>query len=76
MIPESGAPGQFYLHPHQETTYISPCTLIMARTFFLVNLGWNYPFHIVGLDTVADILRTSRPGTFPPLVSDPMALWC
>jgi hypothetical protein len=35
-----------------------------------VNLGWNYPFHIVRLDSGGDILRIP-PGTFHRSVSDP-----
>ena len=48
---------QFYLHPHQEDN------------LYLVNLGWNYPYHIVRLDTGGDILRIP-PGTFHRSVSD------
>jgi len=64
--PESGA-WQFYLHPHQEDNLLA---LQGGRTFFLVNLGWNYPFHIVRLDSGGDILRIP-PGTFHRSVSDP-----
>ena len=38
--PETDA-WQFYLHPHQEDNLLA---LQGGRTFFLVNLGWNYPF--------------------------------
>jgi hypothetical protein len=41
-----------------------------GRTFYLVNLGWNYPFHIVRLETGGDILRIP-PGTFHRSISDP-----
>lgn len=63
---ENGA-WQFYLHPHQEDNLLA---LHGGRTFFLVNFGWNYPFHIVRLDTGGDILRIP-PGTFHRSVSDP-----
>ena len=58
---------QFYLHPHQEDNLLA---LDGGRTFFLVNLGWNYPFHIVRLESGGDILRIP-PGTFHRSVSDP-----
>ncbi len=64
--PASGA-WQFYLHPHQEDNLLA---LHGGRTFYLVNLGWNYPFHIVRLETGGDILRIP-PGTFHRSVSDP-----
>ena len=64
--PETGA-WQFYLHPHQEDNLLA---LHGGRTFYLVNLGWNYPFHIVRLQTGGDILRIP-PGTFHRSVSDP-----
>ena len=58
---------QFYLHPHQEDNLLA---LHGGRTFYLVNLGWNYPYHIVRLETGGDILRIP-PGTFHRSVSDP-----
>jgi hypothetical protein len=58
---------QFYLHPHQEDNLLA---LHGGRTFYLVNFGWNYPYHIVRLDTGGDILRIP-PGTFHRSVSDP-----
>ena len=58
---------QFYLHPHQEDNLLA---LGGGRTFYLVNLGWNYPYHIVRLETGGDILRIP-PGTFHRSVSDP-----
>jgi len=64
--PETGA-WQFYLHPHQEDNLLA---MQGGRTFFLVNLGWNYPFHIVRLEMGGDILRIP-PGTFHRSVSDP-----
>ena len=64
--PASGA-WQFYLHPHQEDNLLA---LHGGRTFYLVNLGWNYPFHIVRLESGGDILRIP-PGTFHRSVSDP-----
>ncbi len=57
---------QFYLHPHQEDNLLA---VQGGRTFYLVNFGWNYPFHIVRLDTGGDILRIP-PGTFHRSVSD------
>jgi hypothetical protein len=63
---ESGS-WQFYLHPHQEDNLLA---MHGGRTFFLVNLGWNYPYHIVRLDCGGDILRIP-PGTFHRSVSDP-----
>lgn len=64
--PETGA-WQFYLHPHQEDNLLA---MHGGRTFYLVNLGWNYPYHIVRLDCGGDILRIP-PGTFHRSVSDP-----
>jgi len=64
--PVSGA-WQFYLHPHQEDNLLA---MDGGRTFYLVNLGWNYPFHIVRLESGGDILRIP-PGTFHRSVSDP-----
>jgi len=58
---------QFYLHPHQEDNLLA---LHGGRTFYLVNFGWNYPYHIVRLETGGDILRIP-PGTFHRSVSDP-----
>ena len=50
-----------------------PAMLALAlhggRTFYLVNFGWNYPYHIVRLETGGDILRIP-PGTFHRSVSD------
>ena len=60
--PETDA-WQFYLHPHQEDNLLA---LQGGRTFFLVNLGWNYPFHIVRLESGGDILRIP-PGHLPSL---------
>ena len=64
--PVSGA-WQFYLHPHQEDNLLA---MHGGRTFYLVNLGWNYPFHIVRLESGGDILRIPT-GTFHRSVSDP-----
>jgi hypothetical protein len=58
---------QFYLHPHQEDNLLA---LQGGRTFYLVNFGWNYPYHIVRLEAGGDILRIP-PGTFHRSVSDP-----
>lgn len=64
--PESGA-WQFYLHPHQEDNLLAASG---GRTFFLVNLAWKQPFHIVRLESGGDILRIP-PGTFHRSISDP-----
>ena len=64
--PESGA-WQFYLHPHQEDNLLAASG---GRTFFLVNLAWEQPFHIVRLESGGDILRIP-PGTFHRSISDP-----
>ncbi len=58
---------QFYLHPKQEDNLLA---LSGGRTFYLVNFDWEYPFHIVRLETGGDILRIP-PGTFHRSVSDP-----
>ena len=58
---------QFYLHPHQEDNLLS---LTGGRTFYLVNFDWEYPFHIVRLESGGNILRIP-PGTFHRSVSDP-----
>ena len=62
---ESGA-WQFYLHPHQEDNLLAASG---GRTFFLVNLSWEEPFHIVRLESGGDILRIP-PGTFHRSISD------
>lgn len=64
--PVSGA-WQFYLHPHQEDNLLAASG---GRTFFLVNLAWDQPFHIVRLESGGDILRIP-PGTFHRSISDP-----
>lgn len=64
--PKSGA-WQFYLHPHQEDNLLAASG---GRTFYLVNLAWSVPFHIVRLDSGGDILRIP-PGTFHRSISDP-----
>ena len=64
--PSSGA-WQFYLHPHQEDNLLAASG---GRTFFLVNLAWEQPFHIVRLESGGDILRIP-PGTFRRSISDP-----
>lgn len=63
---DSGA-WQFYLHPHQEDNLLAASG---GRTFFLVNLAWEQPFHIVRLESGGDILRIP-PGTFHRSISDP-----
>ncbi len=62
---DSGA-WQFYLHPHQEDNLLAASG---GRTFFLVNLAWEQPFHIVRLESGGDILRIP-PGTFHRSVFD------
>jgi len=47
---------QFYLHPHQEDNLLAASG---GRTFYLVNLAWDEPFHIVRLAAGGDILRIS-----------------
>jgi len=64
--PETDA-WQFYLHPHQEDNLLAASG---GRTFYLVNLSWTVPFHIVRLESGGDILRIP-PGTFHRSVSDP-----
>jgi hypothetical protein len=64
---DSTGAWQFYLHPHQEDNLLA---LHGGRTFYLVNFGWNYPYHIVRLEAGGDILRIP-PGTFHRSVSDP-----
>lgn len=63
----SNGEWQFYLHPNQEDNLLA---LSGGRTFYLVNFGWEYPFHIVRLDAHGDILQLP-PGTFHRSVSDP-----
>lgn len=58
---------QFYLHPNQQDNLMA---IRGGRTFYLVNLSWNYPFHIVRLDTNGEILRIPE-GTFHRSISDP-----
>ena len=57
---------QFYLHPHQEDNLLAASG---GRTFYLVYLVWDEPFHIVGLAAGGDILRIP-PGTFHRSISD------
>ncbi len=57
---------QFYLHPHQEDNLLA---ISGGRTFYLVNFTWNYPYHIVRLESDKEILRIPR-GTFHRSVSD------
>ena len=63
---ESGA-WQFYLHPHQDDNLLAASG---GRTFYLVNLAWAQPFHIVRLESGGDILNIPR-GTFHRSLSDP-----
>ena len=57
---------QFYLHPRQEDNLLATSG---GRTFYLVNLAWDEPFHIVRLAAGGDILRIP-PGTFHRSISD------
>lgn len=57
---------QFYLHPHQEDNLLA---ISGGRTFHLVNFTWNYPYHLVRLESDREILRIPR-GTFHRSVSD------
>ena len=45
---------QFYLHPHQEDNLLA---LHGGRTFYLVNFGWNYPYHIAASLEADDVIR-------------------
>ncbi len=67
--PNNGSEGcwQFYMHAHQEDNLLA---LSGGRTFYLVNLSWEQPFHMVRLQANGDILRIP-PGTFHRSVSDP-----
>lgn len=58
---------QFYLHPNQEDNLLA---VSGGRTFYLVNFGWAYPFHMVRLEANGEIPRIP-PGTFHRSVSDP-----
>ncbi len=68
VSPNNASKGswQFYLHPKQEDNLLA---LSGGRTFYLVNFDWEYPFHIVRLESGGDILRIP-PGTFHRSVSD------
>lgn len=57
---------QFYLHPHQEDNLLAASG---GRTFFLVNINWKDPVHVVRLESGGDILRIP-PGTFHRSISD------
>ena len=57
---------QFYLHPHQEDNLLAASG---GRTFYLVNLAWDEPFHIVRLAAGGNIFRIP-PGTFHRSISD------
>ena len=63
---ESGS-WQFYLHPRQDDNLLASSG---GRTFYLVNLDWDQPFHVVRLDSGGDILNIPR-GTFHRSLSDP-----
>ena len=57
---------QFYLHLHQEDNLLAASG---GRTFYLVNLAWGEPFHIVRLAAGGDIIRIP-PRTFHRSISD------
>ena len=57
---------QFYMHPNQEDNLLAASG---GRTFYLVNLVWKQPFHIVRLESGGDILRIP-PRTFHRSISD------
>jgi hypothetical protein len=63
---DSGA-WQFYLHPHQDDNLLAASG---GRTFYLINLAWEQPFHTVRLEHGGDILTIPR-GTFHRSLSDP-----
>ena len=63
---DSGA-WQFYMHNHQEDNLLA---VSGGRTFYLVNLSWDQPFHMVRLESGGDILRIP-PGTYHRSISDP-----
>jgi len=67
--PDDASTGawQFYLHPHQEDNLLAASG---GRTFYLVNLAWEVPFHIVRLESGGHILRLPH-GTFHRSLSDP-----
>lgn len=69
VSPNNSSKGnwQFYLHPKQEDNLLA---LSGGRTFYLVNFDWEYPIHIVRLESGGNILRIP-PGTFHRSVSDP-----
>ena len=54
------------MYPHQEDNLLAASG---GRTFYLVNLVWDEPFHIVRLAAGGDILRIP-PGTFHRSISD------
>ena len=57
---------QFNLHPRQEYNLLAASG---GRTFYLVNLAWDEPFHIVRLAVGGDIFRIP-PGMFHRPISD------
>ena len=63
----AGGDWQFYLHPHQQDNLLA---VSGGRTFHLINLAWNEPYHVVRLEANGDILQIP-PGTFHRSVSDP-----
>ena len=69
ISPNNTANGdwQFYLHPHQEDNLLA---VSGGRTFYLINLAWSDPYHVVRLEANGDILQIP-PGTFHRSVSDP-----
>ena len=58
---------QFYMHQHQEDNLLA---VSGGRTFYLVNLNWDEPYHEVRVISCGKILRIP-PGTYHRSVSDP-----
>jgi len=69
---QSGSLAVFTWHPHQEEPSW-PCTV--AAPSFLVNLGWNYPFHTSARTPGR---HSAHPAGAPSTARSPipMALWC
>jgi hypothetical protein len=68
-VPESNVRD---LVVHQGPAISPPDSLLAisgGRTFYLVNFTWNYPYHLVRLESDREILRIP-PGTFHRSVSD------
>ena len=57
---------QFYIHHNQEDNLLA---ISGGRTFYLVNLDWDYPFYKVRLEACGMILKIPR-GTYHRSISD------